>query len=171
MVILQRRKKNRVKDYDYSQSGAYFITICVKDKREMLCKIPVGANCVRPVLLEYGQIAEREIAVLSETYSAIDVACHIIMPNHIHMINVINNEEQTGGRTQFAPTNSRVIKQFKGSISKKIGFSIWQKSFHDHIIRNEEDYTRIYDYIENNPITWEQDCHFVSHESNVSDHT
>jgi REP element-mobilizing transposase RayT len=61
------------------------------------------------------------------------------------------------GRTQFAPTVSRAIKQFKGSISKKIGFSIWQRSFHDHIIQNDEEYSRIWNYIDTNPANWETD--------------
>ena len=104
---------------------------------------------------------EREIAILSETYATIDVVCHVVMPNHIHMIIVINNAELTSGRTQFAPTISRVVKQFKGSVTKKMGFPIWQKSFHDHIIRNEGDYLRIFNYIENNPASWEQDCLFI----------
>ena len=145
MKDLPSRKQNRLKDYDYSQEGAYFITICVKDRHEMLGTINVGANCVRPVLLsEYGETVEREIAILSETYAAVDVVCHVVMPNHIHMIIVINNAEPTSGRTQFAPTISRVVKQFKGSVTKKMGFSIWQKSFHNHIIRYEDDYLCIY---------------------------
>ena len=76
------------------------------------------------------------------------------MPNHIHMIITNTNNE----RTQFAPTISRIIKQMKGIITKEIGYSIWQKSFHDHIIRNEKEYNLIAEYIENNPIKWEDDC-------------
>ncbi|MCL2350589.1 MAG: hypothetical protein FWC67_03805, partial [Defluviitaleaceae bacterium] len=60
-------------------------------------------------------------------------------------------------RTQFAPTVSRVIKQWKGAVTKKLGFSPWQKSFHDHIIRNEATWQKIYQYIENNPATWQAD--------------
>ena len=78
----------------------------------------VGANCVRPQLSEYGNIVDREIKVLSETYDAVQVIKHIVMPNHIHMMVLLKSD----GRTQFAPTISRIIKQFKGSISKKIGF-------------------------------------------------
>ena len=81
-----------------------------------------------------------------ETYDAVDVAKHVIMPNHIHMIIVI--AVNGGGRTQFAPTISRVIKQFKGSITKQIGFSLWQRSYHDHIIRDEKEYLRIAQYIQ-----------------------
>ena len=62
--------------------------------------------------------------------------------------------------TQFAPTVSRVIKQWKGIITKKIGFPPWQKSFHDHIIRSNKDYYRIAEYIENNPTRWVDDCYY-----------
>ncbi|MEG1193928.1 MAG: hypothetical protein RSG50_12015 [Clostridia bacterium] len=64
------------------------------------------------------------------------------------------------GRTQFAPTLSRIIKQFKGSITKQIGFSIWQKSFNDRMIRNEQGYREVWQYIDTNPLKWEKDCLF-----------
>ena len=72
------------------------------------------------------------------------------------MIVVIQN-----GRTQFAPTMSRIIKQFKGKITKQIGYCIWQKSFYDHVIRGEKDYLRIWEYIENNPGKWTEDKYFI----------
>ena len=182
-MSLPARKKLRLEGYDYSSNGLYFVTICVKDKHEILGHIVVGANCVRPVpsvrpiLSEYGKIVEMEITALSETYDAIEVINYVVMPNHIHIVISINNDWQTqvidkfnaidgefgvvdGGRTQFAPTISRVIKQFKGSITKKIGVSIWQRSYHDHIIRNEQDYCRIAEYIENNPAKWMEDIYF-----------
>jgi REP element-mobilizing transposase RayT len=70
------------------------------------------------------------------------------------------NGETCNGRTQFAPTVSRVIKQWKGAITKQIGFPLWQRSFHDHIIRDERDYNRIAEYIANNPQTWRRDCFY-----------
>ena len=68
------------------------------------------------------------------------------------MILVIDTDEN--GRTQFAPTVSRIIKQFKGSITKQVGKPIWQKSFYDHRIRNQQDYDEIWQYIENNPLKY-----------------
>ena len=158
MEEFRQRKDIRLKNYNYSSAGRYFITICVKDKHEMLGKI-VGANCVRPCLSEIGNIVECEILKLSKIYEAVSVDKYVIMPNHIHMILVINNNIH--GRTQFAPTISQIIKQFKGSITKQIGYSIWQKSFHDHIIRNEAEYQKIRKYIETNPLKWEEDIYFV----------
>ena len=74
----------------------------------------------------------------------------------VHLILVIQS-----GRTQFAPTISRIIKQFKGKITKQVGFCIWQKSFYDHVIRDEKDYLRIWEYIENNPDKWTEDKYFI----------
>ena len=162
MKELPVRKSNRLKDYDYSQNGYYFITICVKDKHELLGQIDVGANCVRPCLSGQGHIVEKEIHVLSETYDAVEVNKYVVMPNHLHMIIVINDSGRIddSGRTQFAPTISRIVKQFKGSITKQIGFSIWQRSFHDHIIRNEKEYLKIWQYIDENPMKWQEDCFY-----------
>lgn len=58
------------------------------------------------------------------------------------------------------PTISRIIQQFKGAVTKQIGFALWQKSFHDHIIRDEREYEKIYAYIETNPLKWREDCFY-----------
>ena len=155
---LPQRKNIRLKDYDYSQNGAYFITICIKDRHELLWdNAHVGANCVRPILSEIGNIIDREIQSIPNIYADVKIDKHVIMPNHIHMIIVLS---ATSGRTQFAPTISRIIKQFKGSITKQIVFNIWHYLFHDHIIRNDEEYQKIWQYIEDNPITWKEDCYY-----------
>jgi len=159
MKELPQRKRNRLLGYDYSQNGAYFITICIKDKHEILGKI-VGANSVRPhnppslVPSDIGMLVIKETENLATIYPHVALDCYVVMPNHVHLIIVIDSDS----RTEFAPTVSRMIKQWKGIITKQIGFSPWQKSFHDHIIRNTEDYFRIAEYIHNNPARWEQDC-------------
>jgi REP element-mobilizing transposase RayT len=158
------RKNIRLQEYDYSQAGYYFITICVKDKHETLGEIVVGANCVRPTLTETGKIVENEICTLSSVYENVFIDNYVIMPNHIHMIIVMadNGRTQTNdGRTQFAPTISRIIKQLKGSITKQLGFSLWQRSFHDRIIRDEGEYRRIWQYIDENPARWDEDEYFT----------
>ena len=65
------------------------------------------------------------------------------------------------GRAQLAPTVSRIIQQFKGAVTKRIGISVWQKGFYDHIIRNESDYLRIWQYIDTNPAKWQEDCYYT----------
>ena len=152
---LPKRKNIRLNDYNYSSNGAYFITICTKNKENLLWK-NVGANCVRPLdqlpLSKIGIVIENEIYKLNTVYENIKVDKYQIMPSHIHLIIFIY--EDSNGRTQFAPTISRIIKQFKGSITKQIGFSIWQKSFYDRIIRNEKEYQSVWNYIHNNPLKY-----------------
>lgn len=127
----------------------------LKNKENLLWK-NVGANCVRPLdqlpLSKIGIVIENEIYKLNTVYENIKVDKYQIMPNHIHLIIFIY--EDSNGRTQFAPTISRIIKQFKDSITKQIGFSIWQKSFYDRIIRNEKEYQSVWNYIHNNPLKY-----------------
>ncbi len=155
---METRKHNRLKEYDYSENGYYFITICTAEKSKILCDISLGANCVRPqtILSEIGKIVDENIGLLNDIYESVQVDKYVVMPNHVHLIVVIQN-----GRTQFAPTISRIIKQFKGKITKQVGFSIWQKSFYDHIIRDKNDYLRIWEYIENNPGKWAEDEYYI----------
>jgi len=152
---LPNRKDTRLDGYDYSDAGFYFVTICVKDRENLLGSVVVGANCVRPTP-NVGIIVDAEIDRLSRVYSDVSVDKYVVMPNHVHLIIRIEND----GRTQFAPTISRIIKQFKGSITKQLGYSIWQRSFYDHIIRNDVDYTRICQYIDENPSRWSEDEYY-----------
>ena len=118
----------------------------------------VGANCVRPQiqLSNVGKIIDEEINKIPNIYENIILDEYIIMPNHIHVIIGI-----IYGRTQFAPTISQIIKQYKGSITKKLGHNIWQKSFYEHIIRNEKEYYKIVEYIRTNPLKWEEDKYYL----------
>ena len=153
-----RRKRIRLENYDYSSDGAYFVTVCVIRKDIYLWK-NVAANCVRQnithELSDIGKLVDNEIQKVETIYDSITVDKYCIMPDHIHMILLID----TKWRTQFAPTISRVIKQFKGAITKKLGFSIWQKSFNDEIIRNEKAYLEIWRYIDENPVKYLHEKH------------
>lgn len=154
---LSVRKPNRLKGYDYASCGLYFITICTKD-RECLLWDNVGAICDRPPipvpLSTAGKTVEAELAVLSTVYEHVCLELCCIMPNHVHLLLQIH--PAGGGRSQIAPTVSvsRAVKQFKGAVSKRLGESIWQKSFYDHIVRDEKEYIKIAEYIENNPANW-----------------
>lgn len=158
--MLTKRKPNRLKEFDYSQSNAYFITICVKDRHEMLWN-NVGARIARAQnsedLSEYGIVIKNAINKIPEKYPSISVDKYVIMPNHIHIILLLHSVD---GRAMRAPTVSTVINQMKGYVTKQIGFSLWQKLFHDHIIRNEQEYDKIWAYIDTNPLKWEDDCYF-----------
>ena len=109
--------------YDYSQTGYYFVTICVKDKRKILGKI-VGAAFCRPQLTDIGNVVENEIISLSSVYPNVVVDKHVIIPNHIHMIICVNGNESIGdsGRQNAAPTISRIIGQWKRAVSINLDF-------------------------------------------------
>ena len=149
MTELPKRKNIRLKDFDYSQNGCYFVTICTKDRKNLFWE-SVGADIIRPNLSKYGEIVKTAINAISLHYPNIKIGEYVIMPDHIHMILIISNEEN--GRMVSAPTRplSTIIGQMKRWISKEIGFPVWQKSYYEHVIRDENDYMVKAEYIMNN---------------------
>jgi len=159
---LPTRKQNRLKEYDYSTPNAYFITICT-EKRKNLFWTDVGAIIDRPKnvpLTNLGIIAQRCIEDIPKHYPAISVDHYVIMPNHIHFLLQINTD--VNGRSMIAPTISTVVRLMKGTVSKQAGFTVWQKGFYDHVIRNGNDYQDIWNYIEGNPSKWAEDKLYIS---------
>lgn len=157
---LPTRKPNRLKYYDYSTPGAYFITVCTKD-RGCIFWDAVGASIARPqnpVLSQHGKIVDEAIREIPLHYPAVSVDHYAVMPNHIHLLLQINTD--ANGRPMVAPTISRVVQQMKGTITKRIGHPVWQKLFHDYVIRGEKDYLKIWEYIDNNPARWKEDCFY-----------
>ena len=154
MNNLPKRKPIRIADYDYPAPGAYFITVCTTNREKIFWSDRKSELCspANVPLSDIGMIVNNEIQKLNTVYDSVRVDKYCIMPDHIHMILIIDSDEN--GRTQFAPTVSRVMKQFKGSITKQVGRPIWQKSFYDHGIRNQQDYKEIGEYIENNPLKY-----------------
>lgn len=154
------RKPTRLKGYDYSTPGAYFITICVKDRKELLSKIvgDVADAVPKNILTKYGEMAEKYINQMNEFYDCISVDKYVIMPNHIHLLLSITISE-TGTSRMPSPTNS-VVSTFKRFCNKEYGENTWQRSFHDHIIRGEKDYNEIWEYIDTNVFRWEKDCFY-----------
>jgi REP element-mobilizing transposase RayT len=173
MRELPIRKANRLKNYDYNQNGAYFITICIKDRREILGNIVVGDAALGvPIVKQskYGEIINTFIENIPKINPEIYVPCYVIMPNHVHMILIISITNNDGTPNTFdgtpraaSPTKSKIpkiINSFKGLSSKRIGFSLWQRSYHYHIIRSDQEYIRIVEYIESNPMLWKDDCFY-----------
>lgn len=147
-----KRKSIRIENYDYSIPGAYFITVCTAN-REKIFWNSVGADIIRPEnipLSPTGTIAEQGILQIPSHYQNIFVDKYCVMPDHIHLI--IRIEDSMDGRMISAPTVSTVVGSMKRWVSRKVGRPIWQKSFYDHGIRNQQDYDEIWQYIENNPL-------------------
>ena len=147
--ILPIRKKIRLQNYDYSEENMYFITICIKDRLEILGKI-IEENKIE--LTKEGKIAKRNINKILEIYHNIIIDEYIIMPNHIHMLLLIDYKNGI--------TVSKIIKHYKANTSREITYQIWQKSFYEHIVRNEKEYLKIKEYIRNNIINWKEDKYF-----------
>ena len=159
---LPKRKPNRLTEYDYSTPNAYFITVCTQNRKNLFWT-DVEAVIVRPEnipLTNLGMMVKQVIYDITRHYPAITVDHAVVMPNHIHLLLQINTD--VDGRPLAAPTISTVINQTKGIISKKAGFSVWQKGFYDHVIRGEQDYSDILNYIEENPGKWTEDKLYIS---------
>ncbi len=154
---LPKRKPTRLIGYDYSTPGAYFITVCTKDRKSYFwAERALSCTCSDKISLsKYGEIVCEYVLKISEHYPSVTVDNFTVMPNHIHLLLQINTVNE--GRPVAAPTVSRIINQVKGVISKKIGFSVWQKGFYDHVIRCGEDYMEVWKYIDNNPARWLED--------------
>lgn len=153
-----RRKPMRIKDYDYSQNGAYFITICTHNRQELFETSTIGNDlCVVPPNVSQNQIIEKWLFELKNKFNiTIDKYC--IMSDHIHMILVIDTERHAGrslpDMMQWfkTMTTNEYIKSVKENNIKPFDKKLWQKSYYDHIIRDENDYLTIWKYIEENPL-------------------
>ncbi len=165
----RNRKSIRLKDYNYSQPGAYFITICTKEKRHILSQI-VGTGVLdgpQIVLSHYGKTAETILLQLNDHYNNISLESYVIMPNHIHLLLVLKNADSsdlsvigpsgTPVPTQRNSTLSRFVSTFKRFCNKEYEKNIWQSRFYDHIIRNRKDFDEHLRYIYENPFRWKED--------------
>lgn len=154
---LPKRKQNRLSEYDYSTANAYFITICTQNRRNLFWE-SVGAIIDRPQsvrLSAYGEIVNQAIRNIPSVYPAVSVDKYVIMPNHVHLLLQICSDAD--GRSMIAPTISTIVRQMKGTVTKQAGFPVWQKGFHDHVVRGSVDYQEIGEYIENNSAKWTED--------------
>lgn len=161
---ITHRKSIRLKEYDYSHGGYYFVTICTKEGVNLFGKIHKG----KMILNEFGKIVFETWIDLPNHNSNIGLDYFCIMPNHVHFILIINEMIRAG--LEPAPTEhglAEIIRQFKTFSSKKIniinkspGKSLWQRNYYEHVIRNEKDLYEIRKYIEQNPLNWEKDEYY-----------
>ena len=158
-----KRKPTHMKYFDYSENHRYFITICSDDKRKMFSEISVGEGLAPPAihLSVIGKIIEEQLLALLTRYPEIEIENHVIMPNHLHMILRLEN---TGGASP-SPTTHDIICTLKSLVTRSCrqkGYqgNIWQRSYYEHIIRNEDDYKNIWNYINNNPAHWAEDKYY-----------
>lgn len=158
---LPKRKNSRLKGFNYNNVGVYFITICTLNRRCILSEIKntdtIEHPCVK--LTEYGKIAEKYLNQLNNHYDYFLVDSYVIMPNHIHIMLTISENEQLKISEYFGSNSlfSNFISTFKRFCNREYGENIWQTRSHDHIIRNREDYEKHMKYIYENPMRWQFD--------------
>ena len=155
------RKRNRLEHYDYSAAGCYFITICTKYKEKLFGQI-VGGDEINPPWMKYSTIGKRvkeQIQTINRSQH-VSVENYVVMPNHIHMILTVDGADHSNN----SPANAiipRTISGFKRLCAKEIGTDVFQRSFHDHIIRDQWHFEKIWNYIEDNPRRWKEDCFYI----------
>ena len=159
-----QRKRLRLESYDYSQPGYYFVTICTKGKQHILGRSVGGDVLIAPqvALSDIGKVVDDVLAHMPS------VDQYVVMPNHVHILFRIpaDGPVRTPAPTQKGEQTSlpQLVRYFKRSITQQFGQSIWQRGYHDHIVRNEADYLRIWDYVHTNPAKWREDCYFTETE-------
>ena len=144
-----KRKHPRLKQYDYATPNYYFITICTKNK-QCIFGSPAKLN-------RCGKIAEDGILNIEKHFANVKVDKYVVMPNHVHMI-LILLPGSAGVPVIVGQYKSFVTKQIHSIVPDK---KVWQTSFHDHVVRDQADYERIWIYIDANPARWKDDCFYI----------
>lgn len=173
-----KRHSIRLKEYDYSEPGFYFVTICVQDKKCILGKIieeEDRCNGAKIILSNLGKIVERIWSAIPEHHKVAGLDEFVVMPNHIHGIIIIKNREINNSRgiacnaptrnfiKQPAGSLATIVGSFKSEVSKLIhrlkGWEnfFWQRNYYEHVVCNEKELEQIRNYIISNPTTWHDD--------------
>lgn len=176
---IHHRRSIRLKEYDYSQEGVYFVTICTEKKECLFGDIVNG----KMVLNDAGKIVFNEWLRTTEKRTNVELHEFVVMPNHFHAIIEITHSNETRGRGVLHTPNNEtidkkgvcntplrspsqtvgaIVRGFKSAVSKQIGFSVWQRNYHEHIIRNGNSYQKIAEYIVANPANWADDKFYVA---------
>ena len=167
---IHKRKSIRLKEYDYSNTGMYFITICTQNRECILSRIiaeDVGAGPVSAQikLTNIGNIIKKSYINLENEYENIKLHDYVIMPNHIHVIIEICDRADTGPAPTIGDiicsyktrTTGLILKGIKEGKFKPFNKRLWQRNYYEHIIRDEKELYRITQYIQYNPLNWDKD--------------
>lgn len=167
---LHHRRSIRLRGFDYSEAGAYFVTICTYDKKCLFGE--VVKNQMK--LSEIGGIAEKCWVEIPEHFDNVELDDFVTMPNHVHGIIVLRDmfvraqySEPRQNRFQHVIPKSlgSIVRSYKGGVTRichregNLRFR-WQRDFYEHVIRHDKDLNRIRDYIRDNPSNWDIDDHF-----------
>lgn len=163
--MIRKRKTIRLKHFDYAQGGYYFITICTQNRQCFFGEDGVGAGLrADPKCNAAGHMIKSAWHQIPHFYNTVELDEFVVMPNHIHGIIKLNGRPQ-----RDAPTISDIMNRFKSYTTAHYCYGVkhnqwqsfdgklWQRSFYDHVIRNDFDLLRVRQYIRNNPIKWDMD--------------
>ena len=162
---IHHRRSIRLKDYDYSQPGAYFVTLCTHQRDCLFGTIKEGNMIPSPT----GDIVASCWYDLPAHYPHVEIDEFVVMPNHVHGIIILRHPDDVGAGFKPAPTCKRhglteIVRAFKtfsarhANVARNtLGMHLWQRSYYEHIIRDEHDLHAIREYIANNPAGWERD--------------
>ena len=154
------RKTIRLKSHDYNTVGAYFLTICTRDRRCILSHVIGDGSCENTTVLltDYGKTAEKYLIQMNNFYSHISIDRYVIMPNHIHILMQITEDQRIPSENTFGSSLnsaiSRFVSTFKRFTNKEYGENIWQLRSNDHVVRDKDDYNTRLRYIYENPARW-----------------
>jgi REP element-mobilizing transposase RayT len=151
------RKKTRLSGYDYTKEAYYYVTLCTHRKMHLFGDVN-NLNI-------FGKLAEDELLNIPKHFTGIQIDKHVIMPNHLHAVIVIGCTDIIAGDKKY-PSLSTIIGSYKSGVSRQIhrikpDIKVWQTTFYDHIIRNEQDYNEICRYIDENPAKWTGDEYYI----------
>lgn len=166
--MFYNRQRMRLEGWDYSDEATYFLTICTKNRKQILSQI-VGCGILdapKVRLSKYGVLAERALRFLHEHNPSIEIHKWVIMPNHNHLLlSVSPIKESTGASGMPRPTDAvlgKFVSSLKRFTNRQSGMDLWQRGYYDHIIRDERDYLCRWQYIDNNPANWLVDDYFTN---------
>ncbi len=166
MDNLPKRKRLRLKHYDYSQQGLYFLTICCQHH---FCYFGSISNNEMQ-LNDAGLMIAKWYSKIPDKFTNFAIHDYVVMPNHFHCILEIGQSETTVGHLN--PTLPSVVQWFKTMTSndyiknvktnnwQRFNKKLWQRSYYEHVIRNEQNHEKIVDYIQYNPQKWENDKYY-----------
>ena len=150
------RKRNRIENYDYSQPNIYLITVCTENRQQLFGVVETRDKVPVTSLSPLGELVKQAILGIESHYPNAFIEAYSILPNHLHLL--LRLEETDAPN---APTISRILKKTKEFVTRAHGRSIWQRGFHDHVIRSEQEYLNAWNYVTYNPAKWESDEYYV----------